>query len=70
MISPQSAIKALIGIPEDLHIFDIMVLGYAADEPMPKDVRELGDMIPCNAGGMQDFLTDEKVLAYAGKTKA
>ena len=31
----QSAIKALIGVPEGLRIFDMMVLGYGADEPIP-----------------------------------
>jgi nitroreductase len=66
----QSAIKALIGIPEGLRMFDMMVLGYAADEPIPKDVRELNDMIHYNDCGVQDFRTDEEVIAYARKTKA
>jgi nitroreductase len=66
----QSAIKALIGVPEGLRIFDMMVLGYAADEPIPKDVRELKDMIHYNACGVQDFRTDEEVIAYAKQTKA
>ena len=35
----QSGLKALIGIPDGLRIFDMMVLGYAAEEPIPKDVR-------------------------------
>ena len=36
----QSGLKSLIGIPEGLRIFDMMVLGYAAEEPIPKDVRD------------------------------
>jgi|WetSurMetagenome_2_1015567.scaffolds.fasta_scaffold77269_2 nitroreductase len=66
----QSAIKALIGIPEDLRIFDMMILGYAAAEPVPKEVRELNDMIHYNICGIQDFRTDKEVIAYARKTKA
>jgi nitroreductase len=66
----QTAIKALIGIPEGLRIFDMMVLGYAAGEPIPKDVRELKDMIHYNACGAQNFRTDEEVAADAKKTKA
>jgi nitroreductase len=66
----QSAVKALIGIPESLRIFDMMVLGYAAEEPIPKDVRELTDMIHYNACTALDFRTDEEVIAYAKKTNA
>jgi nitroreductase len=66
----QTAIKALIGIPEGLRVFDMMVLGYAAEEPMPKDVRGLGDMIHYDACGAEDFRTDEEVIAYAKETKA
>jgi nitroreductase len=66
----QSALKALIGVPEGLRIFDMMVLGYAAEEPIPKDVRELTDMIHYNACTEQDFRTDEEVIAYAKKTNA
>jgi nitroreductase len=66
----QSGIKALIGIPEGLRIFDMMVLGYAAEEPIDKDVRELSDMVHYNACGAKDFRTDEEVAAYAKQTKA
>ncbi|MGD0663076.1 MAG: nitroreductase family protein [Syntrophorhabdales bacterium] len=66
----QSAVKALIGIPESLRIFDMMVLGYAAEDPISKDVRELSEMIHYNACGVQDFRTDKEVIAYARKTKA
>lgn len=66
----QGAIKALVGIPEDLRIFDMMVLGYAAREPIPKEVRDLADMIHYNDCGADDFRSDEEVAAYAGKTKA
>ena len=57
-------------IPEGLRIFDMMVLGYGAEEPIPKDVRGLDEMIHYNACGKEDFRTDEEVVAYAKKTKA
>ncbi len=66
----QKALKSLIGIPEGLRIFDMMVLGYGAEEPIPKDVRGLDEMIHYNACGKEDFRTDEEVVAYAKKTKA
>jgi nitroreductase len=66
----QSGIRALIGIPEELRIFDMMVLGYAAEEPIGKDVRELSDMVHYNACGTEDFRTDEEVVAYARQTRA
>jgi len=66
----QSGIKALIGIPDGLRIFDMMVLGYAAEEPIHKDVRGIAEMIHYNSCGAEDFRTDEEVVAYARKTKA
>jgi len=66
----QSGLKSLIGIPEELRIFDMMVLGYAAEEPIPKDVRELDAMVHYDACGVEDFRTDEEVVTDAGKTKA
>jgi len=66
----QAALKALIGIPEGLRMFDMMVLGHPAERPIPKDVRGLDEMIHYNACGKADFRTEEEVIAYAKKTKA
>ncbi len=66
----QGAIKSLIGIPNELRIFDMMVLGHAAKAPPPKDVRELKSMVHYNDCGVEDFRTDEEVVADALKTKA
>jgi nitroreductase len=66
----QAAIKDLIGIPKDLRVFDMMVLGHAAEAPPPKDVRELTSMIHYNDCGVEDFRTDDEVVADAMKTKA
>ncbi len=66
----ERAIKAIIGIPEPLTIYDMMVLGYAASPPNPKEVRDFGEIIHYDDCGPQDFRTDEQVIAEAEKTWA
>ena len=66
----QRAIKEIVGIPEALTIYDMMVVGYQAAAPGPKIVRELADMVHHDACGEQDFRTDEEVEEYARVTKA
>jgi nitroreductase len=65
----ERAIKDIIGIPEALKIYDMMVVGYAANPPVPKVVRDLDDMVHYDDCGAQDFRTDEEVVAGARKTK-
>ena len=64
----ESAIRKIIGIPEYLSIYDMMVLGYPAAAPGPKEPRSLDEMIHYDACGPQDFRTDDQVSAYAQKT--
>ena len=66
----EDAIKEIIGIPEALSIYDMMVLGYAASPPGPKIIRDLGDMVHYDDCGVGDFRTDEEVAAYAEITRA
>jgi nitroreductase len=66
----QKAVKELMGIPGELRIFDMMVLGYGAADPVPKEVRDLDGMIHYNICGKSDFRTDEEVADYARKTRA
>ncbi len=66
----ERAIKAIIGIPEPLTIYDMMVLGYAASPPNPKEVRDFSEIIHYDDCGPQDFRTDEQVAADAEKTWA
>jgi nitroreductase len=66
----ERAIKEIVGIPEPLTIYDMMVVGYQAAPPGPKIVREVADMVHYDACGAQDFRTDEEVEAYARVTKA
>jgi nitroreductase len=66
----ERAIRQIIGIPEALSIYDMMVVGYQAAAPGPKIVRELADMMHYDACGEQDFRTEEEVEEYARVTKA
>lgn len=66
----EREIKKIIGIPEPLKIYDLMVVGYAAQPPVAKEVRELREMIHYDVCGFEDFRTDEEVAAYAKKTHA
>jgi nitroreductase len=66
----QRLIKDIIGIPEELTIYDMMCVGYPERPPIPKIVRELDDMVHYDACGTGDFRTREQVEAYAKKTHA
>jgi 5,6-dimethylbenzimidazole synthase len=66
----ERAIKEIIGIPEVLTIYDMMVVGYAAGPPGPKIVRDVNEITHYDNCGERDFRTDEEVADYAEKTKA
>jgi len=66
----EKPIRSLIGIPEDLKIYDLMVLGYPAAPPVPKEVRDVKSILHWNACGTDDFRTDEQVEKEAASTKA
>ena len=64
----EREIRNIIGFPEALSIYDMMVLGYPAAPPNPKELRNLAGMIHYDNCGPQDFRTDEQVLADVQKT--
>lgn len=66
----QRLIKDIIGIPEELTIYDMMCVGYQERPPIPKIVRELNSMIHYDDCGPADFRTKEQVEAYARETRA
>jgi 5,6-dimethylbenzimidazole synthase len=66
----ERAIREIIGIPEALTIYDMIVVGYTASPPGPKIVRDIREMVHYDNCGTQDFRTDAEVADYAGKTKA
>ena len=66
----ENQIREVIGIPDDLKIYDLMVLGYPAVPPVPKEVRDINSMLHYNDCGRKDFRTDEQVLEEAAVTRA
>ncbi len=66
----EKEIRNVIGIPDDLKIYDLMVLGYPAVPPVSKEVREVKDMLHYNVCGKDDFRSKEQVEKEAAITKA
>lgn len=66
----EEAIKNIIGIPSNLKIYDMMVLGYAASSPSPKIIRSLDEIVHFDYCRPGDFRKDNEVEAYARETKA
>ncbi len=66
----EKAIREIIGIPESITIYDMMVIGYGDNPPNEKIVRDLDEMVHYDNCGAQDFRTDEEVKTYAQITKA
>lgn len=64
----EREIRDLIGFPESLTLYSMMVLGYAAAPPIPKELRDLEAMIHYDDCGAESFRTDAEVAADAQKT--
>jgi nitroreductase len=66
----EQAVKNVIGIPENLKIYDMMVVGYGAREPIAKELRSRTDMVHYDDCGVNDFRTDGEAEADAQRSKA
>jgi len=66
----DQSIKSILGVPEKLRLYDMMVLGYPVAPPAPKKVRDLKAILHYDDCGADDFRTDEQVVAEAAETKA
>jgi nitroreductase len=63
-------IKDLLGIPNELEIYDMMALGYPAVEPRPKLMRDRDEMVHFDYCGEEDFRTDEEVKDFIKRTRS
>jgi len=63
-------IKELLGIPPELEIYDMMVLGYPALKPVPKFLKDTSKMIHFDVSRKEDFRTDDEVNDFIRKTRA
>jgi nitroreductase len=62
-------LKNLLGIPNELETYDMMVLGYPDMIPKPKALREKEEMIHFDYCGEKAFRTDEQVKDFIKRTR-
>jgi nitroreductase len=62
-------IKNLLGIPEEMVIYDMMALGYPAAPHQPRPLREKDKMIHFDKCGPDDFRSNEEVNDFILKTR-
>jgi nitroreductase len=60
----QCQIKELLGIPEELEIYDMMVVGYPAAQPRPRLVRAGKETVHYDHYDETKFRTDAKVKDF------
>ncbi len=65
----QSMIKQLIGIPSELEVFDMIVLGYPEMEPRPKLMRNREEMIHYDDCGPDDFRSNEDAIEFVKRAR-
>lgn len=65
----QCMIKNILGIPPELEIFDMIVLGYPAIEPPAKLMREKKEMTHFDDCGVADFRCLEEVMEFTKKAR-
>ena len=51
----QSRLKKLLGIPEEMEVFDMMVVGYPGARPEPRPVRDREEIVHYDYCGEEDF---------------
>jgi nitroreductase len=65
----QCMLKNLLGIREELNIYDMLALGYPAAQPRPKLMRAKDKMVHFDYCGPEAFRTDEEVRDYIRKAR-
>jgi nitroreductase len=57
------AVRKILGLPDYIRSYDMMAVGYPAEPPLPKKLREVQDMIHYDAGGPEEFRSPKKLEA-------
>jgi nitroreductase len=60
-------VKNLLGIPEEMEVYDMMALGYAAATPQPRPIRERAEMLHYDKA--DNFRTDEEIREFIKKIR-
>lgn len=63
-------VKDLLGIPDFLEVYDVVVLGWPAAEARHKYTRDKKEMVHYNYCGKEAFRTDEEVRDFIKRTRA
>jgi nitroreductase len=66
----NSLVKNLLGIPEPLEVYDMLVLGYPDMTPKQKFLRDRAEMVHYDYCGDKAFKTDEQIRDYVKKTRS
>jgi nitroreductase len=66
----QASIRDLLGIPLELELYDMLVMGYPASKARPKYLRPREEMVHYDACGAEDFRRDEEVQDFIRRTRA
>jgi len=66
---PQALIKQLLGVPSDLEIYDMMVLGYPDMVPPPRTVRPKNDIVHYDSYDKSKYSTDQQIREYIIKIR-
>jgi nitroreductase len=62
-------IRNLLGIPEVMEVYDMMVVGYPASVPAPRPMREKGRMVHYDYCGPDSFRSDEELNEFIKITR-
>lgn len=62
-------IKDLLGIPSEMDVYDMMALGFPAQIPRPKFMRDTQKMVHQDYCGKEDFRTDEEVKNFVKRSR-
>ena len=57
------AVRKILGLPEYIRTYDMMAVGYPAESPIEKKLRDVRDMIHYDACGPEDFRTPGRLEA-------
>ena len=60
---PGEAVRKILGLPEYIRTYDMMAVGYPAESPIEKKLRDVRDMIHYDACGPEDFRTPGRLEA-------
>ncbi len=63
----QSQLKLLLEIPKELDIYDMMAVGYPAEQRRPRFVREKDEMVHYDRFDRAKFRTAEQVTQFIAK---